>query len=117
MQQGILKTSLGFSRVGTGVWGTGLFGKGIGARKHTPCREDCPEQRVELGESETMSLDAPKGVQLAVQSGRIWLTIAGDSHDYLVVAGEEFQTPHPGKVVVQAMNGATRFSWKNKCQP
>jgi hypothetical protein len=44
------------------------------------------------------------GTCIAVQSGRIWLTQAGDANDYFVDAGQRHVVARAGHVVMEAFS-------------
>jgi hypothetical protein len=51
-----------------------------------------------------------KGGVLRVVRGRVWVTQAGDSGDYVLGAGERFVASRPGRVVVEALGGVAEIA-------
>ena len=50
----------------------------------------------------TLAARLPAGACVAVQSGRIWLTQAGDANDYFIEGGERHVVTHGGRVVIES---------------
>ncbi len=44
-----------------------------------------------------------RGVQVACQKGKLWITQADDPEDYVLKAGEQFIVTQPGLVLVQGV--------------
>jgi uncharacterized protein YaiE (UPF0345 family) len=56
---------------------------------------------VKLEENETFSFKKPEII--TVESGKIWLTVEGDSKDYFFGDGDIFHTPGDKHAVIQAL--------------
>jgi hypothetical protein len=60
---------------------------------------------IRLGYREVYQQDGDlRGVEVIPMEGRVWVTQAGDSDDYILGPGERFTITRPGRVVVQGMN-------------
>ena len=65
-----------------------------------------------------------RGVNIACRKGRFWLTQTGDSHDHIVLVGDNFAIRTEGKVIITAvktcrlmlikLKGQKTISKKNK---
>lgn len=63
---------------------------------------------VTLEAGATLDIVPPaEGLELAVRSGRVWITQTGDRNDYVLDADERFRTKRNGRVVVQALDSST----------
>jgi hypothetical protein len=62
---------------------------------------------VRLPARATAAHELPAGACIAVQSGRIWLTQAGDANDYFVDAGERHVVTRTGRVVIEGFSPLT----------
>jgi ferric-dicitrate binding protein FerR (iron transport regulator) len=67
-----------------------------------PRRTQAPEAVVRLAAQATVARRLRAGTSIAVQSGRIWLTQAGDANDYFVDAGQRHVVARAGHVVIEA---------------
>lgn len=64
------------------------------------------------------SLEGPvRGVTVTCDSGKVWITQAGDSHDYVVSAGMSFTAHGDGSVVIQLMKDARVTVWRPDMHP
>lgn len=52
----------------------------------------------------TLARTLPAGACIAVQSGRLWLTQAGDANDYFVDAGQRHVVTRAGRVVMESFS-------------
>ena len=57
---------------------------------------------IRLAGHATFARTLPAGACVAVQSGRIWLTQAGDANDYFVDAGQRHVVARGGRVVIES---------------
>jgi len=62
--------------------------------------------------SGTAVLLGGEGGLLRVEAGRIWLTRAGDLHDYVLAAGDEVRVPAGGAVVTAWDRAEARVDWQ-----
>lgn len=60
------------------------------------------------GELVTFDVDRP-GVRIRCRSGRVWVTQAGDSRDYLLAAGQQVALRRRGRVVITALEESRCF--------
>lgn len=60
---------------------------------------------VALSREDAFALRNGSGQSLDVLDGEIWLTIEGDTHDYVLSAGQRFEIRDPGVVVVTPLTG------------
>jgi hypothetical protein len=65
-------------------------------------RADLPDALVRLGANATLARDLAVGASIAVHSGRVWVTQAGDANDYVVDAGERHVVTQRGRVVIES---------------
>jgi len=63
---------------------------------------EASDTAVRLAAGATLAGRLPAGACVAVQSGRIWLTQAGDANDYFVGAGERHVVTRGGRVVIES---------------
>ncbi len=63
---------------------------------------ETPDDTLRLTNRTTFARALPAGACIAVQSGCVWLTQAGDANDYFVSAGERHVVTRPGRVVVES---------------
>ena len=63
---------------------------------------EAPDDTLRLTNRTTFARALPAGARIAVQSGCVWLTQAGDANDYFVAAGECHVVTRPGRVVVES---------------
>ncbi len=56
---------------------------------------------IRLAAHATLAGRLPAGACIAVQSGRIWLTQAGDANDYFIDAGQRHVVTRGGRVVIE----------------
>jgi len=66
-----------------------------------------PQIEMHLQPHETIQLsDARQGMAIECKQGIVWVTRTGDSHDYMLTAGETYQPEKGGKIVIEAMRDA-----------
>ncbi len=58
-----------------------------------------------LKPGQTRSFSALPGLRLVCETGSIWLTQSGDACDYVLCAGQEWESKGRGRVVAQALQG------------
>lgn len=61
--------------------------------------------RCELGRRELLTLTAAAGHRIACLSGELWITLDGEG-DVLLKAGDRWQVPGAGPIVVSALQAA-----------
>jgi len=66
-----------------------------------------PDDVVRLPARATAAHELQAGACIAVTSGRIWLTQAGDANDYFVDAGERHVVTRAGRVVMEGFSPLT----------
>ena len=72
-------------------------------RLHPPlARQRAEADALRLGAHATLARTLPAGACVTVQSGRIWLTQAGDANDYFVDAGQRHVVTRGGRVVMES---------------
>lgn len=64
---------------------------------------EAPDNVLRLSAQATFARQLPAGACIAVQSGGVWLTQAGDSNDYFVAAGECHVVTRSGRVVIESL--------------
>ncbi|MBC7665078.1 MAG: DUF2917 domain-containing protein [Caulobacter sp.] len=64
-------------------------------------RVEAADAAIRLAGHATFVRTLPAGACIAVQSGRIWLTQAGDANDYFVDAGQHHVVTRAGGVVME----------------
>ena len=47
--------------------------------------------------------------EIRVLEGTVWITVEGDSEDYLVTAGGHFRAARRGKIVIEGLDPLSRF--------
>jgi hypothetical protein len=52
------------------------------------------------------AIDDAAGWRIACRSGAVWITLDGDLTDYVVEAGEAFETPRHARALVYALGAA-----------
>ena len=57
-----------------------------------------------------LRLDAARHAELCVESGTVWITVSGAAGDLFLAAGESYQVPTQGRVLVEAVRGAAAVS-------
>jgi len=57
---------------------------------------------IRLAGHATFARTLPAGACIAVQSGRVWLTQAGDANDYFVDGGQRHVVARAGRVVIES---------------
>lgn len=63
-----------------------------------------PAGTTRLARGRALHLDgARRGLQLGCISGRVWITRAGDSSDYLLGPGQQLRIQARGRIVVEAL--------------
>ena len=62
-----------------------------------------PADTLGLTNLTTFARAMPAGARIAVQSGCVWLTQAGDANDYFVSAGDSHVVTRPGRVVIESL--------------
>jgi Protein of unknown function (DUF2917) len=62
-----------------------------------------------LAKDKAMTLPQRNAVVIQCRAGLLWLTIAGDSEDYFVRAGESITCHKDRAVVIEAMRDVARF--------
>jgi len=60
------------------------------------------DNAIRLAAHATLAARMPAGACIAVQSGRVWLTQAGDANDYFVDAGQRHVVTRGGRVVIES---------------
>jgi hypothetical protein len=60
-------------------------------------------ERVSLASGQVISRELRAGTQVRCEAGVLWLTLPGDTRDYVLKAGQSLTLPRSGKVVVQGM--------------
>lgn len=60
------------------------------------------EAAIRLAGRATLARTLPAGACIAVQSGRVWLTQAGDANDYFVDTGQRHVVTRAGRVVMES---------------
>jgi len=63
---------------------------------------EAPDDVLRLSTQATFARQLPAGACIAVQSGCVWLTQAGDANDYFVSAGECHVVTRAGRVVIES---------------
>lgn len=63
------------------------------------------KKAVTLNEKQVVSFKKP--LEIFITSGKVWITTAGDSQDYIYGEGESFKVPSGKHTVVQAMGKAS----------
>jgi len=57
---------------------------------------------IRLAAHATLAARLPAGACIAVQSGRVWLTQAGDANDYFIDGGQRHVVTRAGRVVIES---------------
>ena len=57
---------------------------------------------IRLAAQAALAVRLPAGACIAVQSGRIWLTQAGDANDYFIEGGQRHVVTRGGRVVIES---------------
>ena len=63
---------------------------------------EAADTTIRLAGRATFARTLPAGACIAVQSGRVWLTQAGDANDYFVDAGQRHVVTRAGRVVMES---------------
>lgn len=64
--------------------------------------------------TDTLTLPTPRSLRLPqprtlhVTQGRVWITIEGDTGDYLLAPGQALALPARRQVVIEALDGSAR---------
>lgn len=66
-------------------------------------------RRLQAGQAVT--LDLPRGLRLAVDAGRVWLTRPGDPDDLFLSTGQGRWLPPGRRLVIEADAGEARLTW------
>lgn len=66
-----------------------------------------PGYRLALEESALLHLQAPRGVDIRVDEGLLWVTQTGRTEDWMIAAGETLRLAHRGCVTVSALGAAS----------
>jgi len=67
----------------------------------------CKHIDLNLHQHEILNLTHPRsGVSIECEQGIIWVTSAGDIHDYTLAAGESYITRDSNALVIEAMRDA-----------
>jgi hypothetical protein len=61
--------------------------------------------RIHRSDYQTMLMDKP-GSTLICDNGILWVTQAGDRHDYVLLPGQKMTVTRKGKVLIEAMRDA-----------
>jgi len=59
-----------------------------------------------LAHRQVRSLEDPDGMRLACRQGTVWITIDGDSRDYVLERGQSFVVPPHARTLVYALADA-----------
>lgn len=65
-----------------------------------------PQSLQRLQKGATLVLHEPRGVQLEVVSGDVWITHDGDCKDVTLVAGEHYTSERPARMLVHGLADA-----------
>lgn len=65
---------------------------------------------LELAAGKAAALRGQRGTVVRVLQGRVWLTQDGDARDYVVPQGARFCAAGRGRIVVSAVDGASRIA-------
>jgi Protein of unknown function (DUF2917) len=63
--------------------------------------------RLLLHPGQSVVLDDAKGVTICPHEAKVWVTLEGDSSDFVVQPGEDFVLNLNGRTLVQAINDST----------
>jgi hypothetical protein len=58
--------------------------------------------RVELARSGLLNIQTSAGLNVACESGLVWVTVEGEPADYWLVAGDALAVSRSGRVVIEA---------------
>ena len=71
-------------------------------------------EMVRLEPPGALSLDDAAGVEITCSSGRLWITMEGDTRDITLAAGESYTIERNGRTIVSACESSivvTRLQW------
>lgn len=66
------------------------------------------EVRFELDRREIVSITKARGQILSCESGELWITVGGETHDIILRSGQEWHIDGNAEVVISALH-ASRF--------
>lgn len=82
-------------------------------KEHKALARATQEQAYSLARKDTLVIEDERGAQVCCHFGHIWLTQLGDSRDFVLQAGECFQTERRAVIVVQATQPAQLLVRRN----
>lgn len=72
----------------------------------------------ELAAGDTFSIAGLRGTTVRALQGRVWVTQAGDTRDYVVPAGGRFCAAGEGHLVISALTDATQIAiYRSEIEP
>ena len=72
---------------------------------------------VQLAQGEVVALRIKGRVKLKVMTGRVWVTLQGDSADYWLCGGQQIDIPGYGILVIEAACGSSQVVMELPRQP
>lgn len=77
------------------------------ARSQTTTR---PRVRLNPGEIYAHDLTTGHPQQIYLLSGQAWMTLEGDTEDYVLHPGHRLELPETGRVVIEPLEGPAEFT-------
>lgn len=68
---------------------------------------------MQLLPDQPQALAAARTVELRVAAGIVWLTVAGETTDFFLRAGDSYRLSGKGRVMVEAIHGPARIGLAN----
>jgi hypothetical protein len=68
---------------------------------------------MQLQPDQPQALDAARTGEVRVVAGIVWLTVAGETTDIFLHAGDSYRLPGRGRIMVEAIHGPARLSLAN----
>lgn len=65
---------------------------------------------IQLLPDQPQALDAARTGEVRVAAGIVWLTVAGETTDIFLHAGDSYRLPGRGRIMVEAIHGPARLS-------
>jgi len=91
-----------------------LYGRPKGSYRSTQCEGTSVSptalntaQPIDLARRAMLKLPDAAGLHISCRSGSLWITLDGDTRDYIVEAGEQFTTAAHRPAIIYALQPAT----------